>query len=394
MTPPPRTSSRGLLLDLVRSAGPITRVELAERTGLTQATVSTTVRALINEGLVVETGRSESTGGKPRTWLEINPASRLGIGVHLGEGSVSYVVANLGGELVGRLRTQGIAQQEPAEATHRIARELIGLLDDLDVPRSAVVGIGIAAPGPIDRTLGSIGPSPHLPGWDGFGVRDAMEAATGIPCELENDATAAALSEYWLGATDDHRSYATVYMDAGIGAGIVVDGTVYRGVSSNVGEIGHVTVDPGAGLCRCGNVGCLELVAAPAAVVAAVGGRSGDPTRAMGSIARAAVAGPGPARAAIERSAQAIGSAVVTLVNLFDVDLVVLAGAGFTDAAVDYVREIERALQTRALARRVHPTAVRVSVNGQDAAVIGAATAVLQERLSPRRLTMVALSGT
>ncbi|MBT2501117.1 ROK family transcriptional regulator [Curtobacterium sp. ISL-83] len=391
MPPAPRPSSRGVLLDLIRSSGPVTRVDLAEITGLTQATVSVAVRELIGDGLVVETGRGDPTGGKPRTWLEVNPQSRLGVGVHISRESISYVVANLAGEMVGRQRVHGAGDEDPELTVARIARDVDHLLDDLAVDRRSVVGIGLALPGPIDRRAGTIGRAPSLPHWADFPIRRAMTAATGIACELENDATAAALGEYWLGATTDHTTYAAVYMDVGIGAGIVVDGTIYRGISSNVGEIGHITVDPTAGRCPCGNIGCLELVAAPPVVAARAEPAPDGSRRSFGELARDAVHGDDAARLLIEASAEHLATGVVTLVNLFDVDLVVLAGSAFVDAATIYVRTVSSALDERAFVRGTRSTTVRPSLNGHDAAVIGAATTVLQEKLSPRSLRMVSL---
>jgi predicted NBD/HSP70 family sugar kinase len=393
MPPAPRPSSRGVLLDLIRSSGPVTRVDLAETTGLTQATVSVVVRELISEGLVVETGRGDPTGGKPRTWLEVNPHSRLGVGVHISRESISYVVANLAGEMVGRQRVHGTGSDDPKSTVKRIARDVDHLLDDLDADRDSVVGIGLALPGPINRGEGTVGRAPSLPEWEDFPIRRAMTAATGIACELENDATAAALGEYWLGATTDHTTYATVYMDVGIGAGIVVDGTIYRGISSNVGEIGHITIDPTAGQCPCGNIGCLELVAAPPAIAARAEPAADGTRRSFGEIARDAVHGDEAARMLVEESAQHLATAVVTLVNLFDVDLVVLAGSAFVDAATIYVGAVSSALERRAFTRATRSTSVRPSINGHDAAVIGAATTVLQEKLSPRRLRMVSLGN-
>lgn len=394
-----RPSSQGRALDLIRSAGPISRVELAELTGLTQATISTVVRTLIAEGLVIETGRGESTGGKPRMRLEINPASRLGIGVHLSQENITYIVANLAGTIVGRLRVAGAGTQSPIAVIGRMASDIDALIESLGLERSTIVGIGLATPGPIDREEGTIKRAPSLSGWTDFPVRRALATATGFACEFDNDATAAAIGEYWLGATEGYAIYASVYMGTGIGAGIVMDGTIYRGISSNVGELGHVSVDLNGELCSCGNHGCVELYANPARVSrrAADAARrgelalplTGDPTEDFALISAAATRGDAAALALIEDSADYLASAIVSMVNLFDLELIVLAGAAFAAAGSVYVRRISETLAARALVRDTHPIAVRASVNGHDAAAIGAATLVLQDRLSPRSMRAV-----
>ena len=397
-----RASSKGRTLDLIRSSGPISRVELAELTGLTQATISTVVRELLADGVISETGRGESTGGKPRMQLEINPASRLGIGVHIGQDYITYIVADLGGTVVGRKRVDGPGDASPITVVVRMAEDIESLIVGLNLDRSSIVGMGLAIPGPVDLLAGTVRDVPSLMGWSEFPIRTALAKATGLQCEFDNDATAAAIGEYWLGATVDYGSYASVYMGSGIGSGIVIDGTIYHGLSGNVGEIGHLSVDARGPKCACGNNGCLELFAGPAAIMqrATDAVRRGDldipltgkTSVDFASLGTAATKGEPAAVALIEESASFIASAVVSLVNLFDLPLIVLAGNAFATAGSIYVRTISGALAERALVRDIHPVEVRMSVNGNDAAALGAATLVLQDRLSPRSLRSVAFA--
>ncbi|PWC04647.1 ROK family transcriptional regulator [Mycetocola zhujimingii] len=395
-----RASSKGRTLDLIRSSGPISRVELAELTGLTQATISTVVRELLTDGVISETGRGESTGGKPRMRLEINPASRLGIGVHIGQDYITYIVADLAGTVVGRKRVDGPGDDSPVSVVARMTDDIESLIVGLDLDRHSLVGMGLAMPGPIDRIAGTVRGVPSLLGWTEFPIRRALATTTGLQVELDNDATAAAIGEYWLGATVGYGSYASVYMGSGIGSGIVVDGTIYHGLSANVGEIGHVTVDARGPLCPCGNFGCLELFAGPRAIMnkatdAVARGEldiplTGKTSVDFAALGTAAARGDATASALIQESADYMASAIVSMVNLFDLPLIVLAGNAFSTTGSIYVRTITRVLAERAMVRDIHPIEVRVSVNGNDAAALGAATLVLQERLSPRSLRSVA----
>jgi len=113
-------TSRGLVLDLIRAQGPISRTDLAEATGLTQATMSTLVRQLLAEGLVLETGRRESKGGRPLVLLDINPVSRFAVGVQLGTESITYITIDLGGAVVGRVRTDGVGSDEPPKMIEKM----------------------------------------------------------------------------------------------------------------------------------------------------------------------------------------------------------------------------------------------------------------------------------
>jgi predicted NBD/HSP70 family sugar kinase len=400
---PPRFGSRGRALELIRSQGPISRIELAQSTGLTQATISHVVRSLIGDGLVLEIGRGEPTGGKPRMMLEINPDARLGIGVQLGLESIVYVVVNLSGSVIGRLRTKGAGDRQPAEVVATMAADIATLLDGLGVDRSLVVGVGLVSPGPIDRENGVIFRAPSLVSWSGYSLRAEFEAATGLRVSLDNDATAAALGEHWLGATSDSRAYTCIYMATGIGAGIVIDGTIYRGVSSNVGELGHVTVDIRGELCSCGNRGCLELVASPSAIVAraaaaVAGGEldlrlTGTTQRDLSTLGMAAMRGNVVAYELLEDAADILAAGIVSMMNLFDLELVVLAGSAFASTASIYLDRVQHALDTYALSRESHRIKVQLSANVHDAAALGAATLVLQEQLDPRSLRSVSIAG-
>ncbi len=388
------TTSRGIVLDLIRSLGPISRVELAVHTGLTQATMSTVVRQLILDGLVLETGRSESTGGKPRVLLNIDPEARFAVGVQLGADFITFVVTNLSGAVVGRTRTRGVGDGSPDRVIEWIAERIARLLASLDIDTDLVAGIGIVAPGPLDLEAGRILAPPTLATWGDFPVRAALGRATGLPVTLDNDATAAAIGEFWGGSVASAAAHCTVYMGAGIGAGIVLDGTVYRGASSNAGELGQIWVDDPTGQTPGGTV---EQLAGPRAVAARARALIGagrvpgfelsvdaDPFRDFDLIATAAVQGNPFALELIERSAEHLATAIVALANILDLDSVVLAGPSFATAGSLYLTAAATRLEQRFFARARHPVNVRLSAHVADAAAVGGAALILQQELSPR----------
>ncbi|TDT74649.1 putative NBD/HSP70 family sugar kinase [Arthrobacter sp. AG258] len=404
---PPRFGARGRVLELVRSAGPTSRTELAEASGLTQAAISNIVKELLRDGLISEVGQSASTGGKPRTLLRLNPDSRLGIGVLLGAESITFVVCNLAGELVSRMKTKGAKGLTPGETVAFIVECVRFLVEDAAaLDAGSIVGIGVAMPGPIDLRAGVMArvlARDTWQEWADFPLREELEKATALPVVMDNDATAAAVGEYWLGATGGVPAYACVYVAGGIGAGLVVDGTPYRGVSSNVGELGHISVNPGGALCPCGNRGCLELAASPAAVVAraeleATAGKldmsfSGNVEEDLGRLGVLAARGDAVANSILTDAADLLAAGVLTLANLFDVGLIVLAGPAFVSTGSVYLDRIGQALRRSALARDIHPVRLHLSVSTRDSAALGAAVLVLQEQLDPRKLRSVSTSA-
>ncbi|QHT54992.1 ROK family transcriptional regulator [Cellulomonas sp. H30R-01] len=385
-------SSRAAILDLIRAAGTISRVELTRATGFTAATISTVVRRLIDDGLVVEVGRAESTGGKPRMLLELDPYARFAVGVHLDHAGITYVIANLGGAIVARWRRPGAGSDDPREVVARIAAEIRATVARVGVDPERVLGLGVVSPGPITASTGMTLTPPVMQAWTEFPLAAALEDAVGLPVLLDNDATAAAIGEYWSGGITA-SAFAALYMGTGIGSGIIVDGTVFRGASSNAGEVGHICVDLDGPECWCGSRGCVEALAGPAAVVAAaraagieLSGRT--VAEDFATLARAASRGEEEPLRVIERSARYLGVAAQTLANVLDLELVVLTGPAFAMAGSLYVPEVEARLAQSFFARGNHTVRVAISSNAPEAAAVGAAALVLQSELTPRQAGM------
>ena len=173
--------SQSLILDVIRAAGQISRVELTSATGLTAATVSTVVRRLIDEQLVVEVGRAESTGGKPRVLLELNPASRFAVGVHLDHAEVTYVILNLGGAVVARWVAPGVGSEDPELVVARIAQEVRQLIARSGVDSSLILGLGVVSPGPLAARSAMVLTPPHMQHWADFPLATRIGAALNLP---------------------------------------------------------------------------------------------------------------------------------------------------------------------------------------------------------------------
>ncbi|WP_308251367.1 ROK family transcriptional regulator [Streptomonospora nanhaiensis] len=397
--PIPHASTQAAVLDVIRAAGTISRVGLIAATGFTGATISTVVRRLIDDDLVVETGRAESTGGKPRVLLRLNPAARYAVGVHLDHSGITYVLTDLAGAVVARMSRTGAGTDDPPAVVARIARETAALVQGAGVEERRVLGVGLVAPGPLTAQSGMRPAPPALRGWADFPLHDAVREAAGLPVVLGNDATAAALGEYWSGAVSGSATFAAVYVCTGIGSGILINGIPYHGTSGNAGEIGHVCVAADGPECWCGARGCTEAVAGPAAVVAAAradpataraAGLADRPRRGASSVAadfaavaRAARRGePGP-RALMDRSARYLAVATRTLATVLDLDRVVLTGQSLAVAGSIYLPAIREELDRTFFARQTHPVAVQLSTSAATAPAIGAATMVLQSELVP-----------
>lgn len=406
------TASTAVIVDALRAAGTISRVGLTDATGLTGATVSTVVRRLIDDGLVVEVGRAESTGGKPRVLLELDPTSRYAVGVHLDHASITYTVTDLAGTPVALVTRPGPGDDAPATVLLRMAAAIDRLVEDTGVDRERILGIGLAAPGPLTSAGGMHRTPPAMRAWTDYPITAELSRLTGYEVLLENDATASAIGEYWAGGTDSEGSFAVLYMGTGLGAGFLLDGAAYRGSTGNAGEIGHTTLAVDGPLCWCGMRGCVEVLAGPAAVVEEVraapglaaelgiaeagtttSSRPADETRPAGpaasvveefaAVARASASGHPDARAVLEHSARYVAAAALTAVNLLDVRMLVLTGPSLAAAGDIYLPAVRDLLASSLFARGDHLVDVRLSRTAATAPAVGGAALVLQSHLVP-----------
>ncbi|MDB1089825.1 ROK family protein [Streptomyces sp. ACA25] len=397
----PHASSRSAVLDVIRAAGTISRVGIVHATGFTGATISTVVRRLIDDGLVVETGRAESTGGKPRVLLQLNHAARHAVGVHLDHAGITYALTDLSGSVIARMSRAGAGATGPEEVVARMAREIDALIEGVGVDRGKVLGVGLVSPGPLTRAGGMRLTPPSMRQWEDFPLDQALSRATGLPVVLDNDATAAALGEHWSGGVGSASTFAALYMGSGIGAGLLINGIAYRGASGNAGEIGHICLEMEGPECWCGARGCTEVLAGPGAVVAAArenaalaraAGLTGDPDRSRPSVAadfaavtRAARRGDAQARALLERSARYLAVAARTFANVMDLEELVLTGPSLALAGSVYLPVVREELERAFFARATHAVTVRLSPSAATAPAIGAAATVLQSELIPLR---------
>ncbi|GHI89488.1 ROK family transcriptional regulator [Streptomyces xanthophaeus] len=346
-----------LLLDLLRGAGPagLGRAELAVRTGLTPQAVSKIVVRLAAEGLVAEAGRAASTGGKPRTLLRLVPQARHAVGVHLDRDELRAVRVDLAGGVVAESRGPldfGAGQDAVVEA---VVRRVGRVTDPAGPP---LLGAGVAAPGPLDHRTGVLGRVTGFPEWEGFPLREVLEGRLGLPVLLDKDTNAGAAGTVTAvsvaGANVPAvkvpavnvpaanvaaanvapmsvpapaaaaRSGASVYLHVGtgLGAGLCLDGEVYRGARSAAGEFGHQVLHLDGPPCRCGARGCAEVLC-----LAAVG------------------------RGDLPEAARILGEGAANLVALLDVERVFLGGRVVAAAPEVFVAGVRAVLAARALAQ-------------------------------------------
>ncbi|KPI06818.1 Glucokinase [Actinobacteria bacterium OK074] len=385
------------MLDAIRTRGPVSRVELAVLTGLTNQTVSNVVRKLLDVGLVTESGHAPSNGGKRRTLLSPRPDGAYALGVHLDPDAAVIVLVDLAGSVITGRRVRLTTPSDPTDVVDRVARAALRLAERAAVDPARLLGLGIAAPGPIDGSTGAVVSPPNLPGWGRVPLIDMFAKATGMPVALDNDATAAAIGERWIGGEARAGSFLFVYLGTGIGAGIVLNNTVLHGDSGNAGEFAHTPVEPGDLVCPCGGTDCLGPYVSPAAIIDDLVRRHGHAAadrvglvltpdalhRDWKSLRRAARSGDADAGDVVRRAARRVGQAARGAASLLDVSRIVLGGEALHGIEPIMLAEIDTAVNRTSVARVIRPIAVEQSVIGDTVGAVGAASLVLHGNYAP-----------
>ncbi|NMO49863.1 ROK family transcriptional regulator [Actinoplanes sp. TBRC 11911] len=385
--------NQAVVLDAIRRRPHgITRSELAGLTALSNMTVANVCRRLLDAGLVDEDGRRVSGPGKPAAVVKLNPGGGFAIGVHIDPAAVTYVLVDLSGKVRGHSRTGTPAAGVPSAIIAEMAAAIEALVAGTAVDRSRVLGIGIASPGPVDTGDGIVLNPPMMPNWQHVPLRRALAEATGLPVLLEKDTTAAVVAELWFGSS---RDFAFMYYGTGLGTGLSVSGEVVRGVTSNAGDAGHITVDPTGAPCPCGRRGCVGHITVPrtlverataAGILDGVGSLDDTATvdDAFTRLATLAAAGDPAATAIVEDAARALARSIVVIVNLLDIDTVIFGGPYWAPIAATIMAVLPQAVRDDPALIPPHPVRFAESAVPVDVAAVGAATLVLDNSFSPK----------
>ncbi|GAA4707093.1 ROK family transcriptional regulator [Phytohabitans rumicis] len=364
-----REHNLGLVLRQVASAGrPPSRADIAAATSLTRATVSALVDDLIEGGLLTEVDPAPRAGaGRPAAGLVLSAAGPAGLGLEINVDYLSACVVDLAGSVRHQeVRHADQRPRDPAQVWAEVAELAASARARVEQEGLLLAGAAVAVPGLVTAD-GLVRLAPNL-GWRDVAVPSSL---AGVAVTVDNEANLAALSELHASASASQHSFLYVSGEIGIGAGIVLNGALFRGARGWSGELGHVAVHPDGPTCRCGAHGCLEQYAGQEAILRAAGAASLDDLRSR------AEAGDPAAGEALAAAGTALGVTIAGVINLLDVEAVVLGGA-YAPLARWLHPGVAGEIGQRVLTAAWSPVPVRPSLLGGDAAVVGAAGSVVR----------------
>lgn len=390
-----KQTNQSLVLQLIQQRGPISRRDIAAASGLSPASVTGITGELMERGLVIEVGEAEEDGrvGRRAILLRLNPRAGAVVGAKIATHSVDCVLTDLDANVL-HARSTLLPERNSgggSESTYdpqtmiRITIEAVEqLLSDAKLDHSQLLGIGIGVNGIVDANEGISRFAPHF-GWRDVPIAAPLEAHFGIPVHLENDARTLTLAEQWFGAGRSVDHFAAIAVGYGIGAGVVMNGQLYRGAIGGAGEFGHTVLLPDGPPCSCGRRGCIEAYAAIPAIVrqveeAITGGATSvladvkHPT--LTQIVDAAHGGDDLAQHVLATAGQWLGVGMASIVNILNPQLLIITGEA-VQCGHWYLKPMERTLRSLAFDGLADTLQVWVEPGGNDMWARGAACVVL-----------------
>ncbi|MDD4870859.1 MAG: ROK family transcriptional regulator [Kiritimatiellae bacterium] len=384
------------LVRLLRHRGPTSPNEVADALQLTKPTCARLVVRMANTGWITQAGQNKSNNGRPSILWDIVPQSAYVAGLTVGVGKMIAAVADLAGNLVTRAErsfgTDAGAEVFADTAVSLLREVLTGAKITSSHP---LLGVGVTAPGMLDRRQGKLEFCAHyrdVDWWRGFPLVSELRAATSAPIFLDYQSNMRTLGEHWFGRNRGigDMLYISVEMH-GVGAGMLVDGQIYRGTGGNAGEFGHMTIEKNGRVCRCGSSGCIETYISGKEIVrksqelrqagcvsAIFEGLKETATPTVRRIIDTAVAGDRTACGILEETGNVLGIGIANLVNLLNPALIVIGGelAGAGDLLLISVSGV---VKRRALERQAAEVQIVCADSSPDDMVRGAIATVLHE---------------
>ncbi len=368
------------LLEMIRNNEGISRIALAEKTGLSATAIGSIVKTLIEEHYVYETGTGRSSGGRRPTMLKLQPGSWYGAGVDIDIRFLYMTVMDHAGNSIWErqelLEPVAGASVLPKDMLDHVVQLYQQMLLETGLSPSTILGFGVSVPGMIDRKTQIVTFAPNL-GWRNVDVKEILEQRLHLKVLVENESVCSAICEKWMGSCREAEDFIHMNIDTGIGAGMFLKGSLYRGTGGSAGEVGHIIVQEDGPLCTCGNNGCLETLASLDAMVKAAGLND------FSTFLTRVQEGQADCVAVMEQASKGLGRAVAMLVNTLNPKKVVL-GKRFPEYAALAMATVQKEVERLALKSAFSQVDVVIGSFGEESSSVGAAILPIRQLMQPQ----------
>lgn len=367
------------VLNTVRTLGPISRTEIAQRTGLSAATITGISAELIEKDLIFEKATGDSSGGRRPILMDLNPRGGYVVGLKLTEDHITAALTDLRAVVVAK-QTTPLAGKSVDEGIEALCAAVNSLVSANQIPAQRLLGVGVGLAGVVEAEQGRLRHSPII-GWNDVPLASRMQKCLNVPVYVDNDVNTFTLTEKWFGAGQKVENFLVVTVGRGVGMGIVVNDQLYRGGRGGAGELGHTVVDPQGLRCDCGKYGCLETIASDPAMLRQAQRvfEQGKLERLPGSIrelAEMAAGGSLAAREILTHAGGTLGRSMANLINLFNPTLIVVSGEGVSAGEI-FFAAMRGQIEQHSMNGLASDAEIKIDVWEDDAWARGAAGLVL-----------------
>ncbi|HEX6706828.1 MAG TPA: ROK family protein [Albitalea sp.] len=383
------------LLDHVFWSSSISREALATGSSFSKSRANAAVAGMLEQGVLEATGEQVPTGGRRAETLRLSRGLGVLLGAALGATGLEVGVLAPDLELLAHHSEPADVRDGPAIVLSRVRTLMREQLKRCGARPRDVIGIGIGVPGPVDFESGQLVNPPLMPEWDAYSIRDDLRTDFSAPVFVDNDVNVMALGELWR-MQRGLQNFLVIKVGTGIGCGIVCHGQVYRGANGSAGDVGHICVDPNGPRCHCGNLGCVETMAAGPAIARAAteAAQTGQSpllkqmldergVLKLQDVAQASRAGDVAANAIVQRSGGLIGAMLASVVNFYNPSHVFIGGS-IQRIGPFFLAAVRQSVYHRSLALSTRHLEIQYTPLGERAGLIGAAVLAMQESLKVR----------
>ncbi len=371
------------------------RDALSSQLEFSKTRANAVVAGLIEQGWLDEVGLRASSGGRRAETLQLHRGLGVLLCADLGATSVEVAVLTPDLQVLARHGESIDVRDGPAVVLSRMRTLMRELLTRGGIKPKQVIAIGVGVPGPVDFASGQLVEPPLMPHWDSYSIRDDLRADYEAPVWVDNDVNLMALGELWR-LKRTLPNFLVIKVGTGIGCGVVCHGEVYRGANGSAGDVGHICVDPDGPRCHCGNLGCVETMAAGPAIARAATEASQTGRSAMlaerlndqgqltpEDVGHASRAGDAAANGIVQASGALIGQMLASVVNFFNPSHVFLGG-GVTRIGPLFLASLRQSVYQRSLALSTRHLEILYSPLGDQSGLVGAGVLAMQEMLRGR----------
>lgn len=389
------STSEMTLLDHVFWSSRISREALATGSAFSKSRANAAVAGMLEQGVLEATGEQVATGGRRAETLRLSRNLGVLLGAALGATGLEVGVMTPDLELLAHHSEPADVRDGPARVLSRVRALMREQLNQCGAKARDVIAIGIGVPGPVDFGLGQLVNPPLMPAWDAYSIREDLKADFTAPVYVDNDVNVMALGELWR-MQRGLQNFLVIKVGTGIGCGIVCHGQVYRGANGSAGDVGHICVDPHGPRCHCGNLGCVEAMAAGPAIARAAteAAESGESpllkqmldqrgALKLQDVAEASRTGDAAANAIVQRSGALVGQMLAAVVNFYNPSHIFIGGS-IQKIGPLFLAAVRQSVYHRSLALSTRHLEIQYTPLGERAGLIGAGVLGMQESLQMR----------